>query len=157
MKKHYLLRFLAVLFGFTLMAAACGEDNDETQDSIDAPDDTSSGGTGTTSEDVVEVTQDESLLTTIQARGELVCGVSGAAVAFSETQSDGSQIGFDADYCRAVAAAILGDAEAVKFVALTAAERFTAVQTGAVDLLMRNTTWTQSRDSEIGMDFGPTT
>ena len=54
-------------------------------------------------------------------------------------------------------AAILGDANKVNFVSLTAAERFTAVQTGDVDLLMRNTTWTQSRDSEVGMDFGPTT
>ena len=56
-----------------------------------------------------------------------------------------------------MAAAILGDANKVNFVSLTAAERFTAVQTGDVDLLMRNTTWTQSRDSEVGMDFGPTT
>jgi general L-amino acid transport system substrate-binding protein len=78
-------------------------------------------------------------------------------VAFSETQPDGSQTGFDADYCRAVAAALFGDADAVEFSPLTAAERFTAVQTGAVDVLMRNTTWTQSRDSEVGMDFGPTT
>ena len=78
-------------------------------------------------------------------------------MAFSELQADGSMAGFDADYCRVVAAAILGDANKVNFVSLTAAERFTAVQTGDVDLLMRNTTWTQSRDSEVGMDFGPTT
>jgi len=65
--------------------------------------------------------------------------------------------GIDADYCRAVAAAVLGDADAVEFTSLTAAERFTAVQTGAVDVLMRNSTWTQSRDTEVGMDFGPTT
>ena len=52
---------------------------------------------------------------------------------------------------------MLGDAEAVEFTSLTAAERFTAVQTGAVDVLMRNSTWTQSRDTEVGMDFGPTT
>ena len=57
----------------------------------------------------------------------------------------------------AVAAAVLGDAEAVNFVALTAAERFTAVQSGDIDVLMRNTTWTQSRDTDVGMDFGPTT
>ena len=78
-------------------------------------------------------------------------------MAFSETQPDGSQTGFDADYCRAVAAALFGDAGAVVFTPLTAAERFTAVQTGEVDVLMRNTTWTQSRDTEVGMDFGPTT
>ena len=83
--------------------------------------------------------------------------MSGVAVAFSETQPDGSQRGFDADYCRVVAAAILGDADAVDFVPLTAAERFTAVQTGEVDLLMRNSTHTQSRDGDVGMDFGPVT
>jgi len=93
----------------------------------------------------------------VQARGTLNCGVSGSAVAFSETQADGSVTGIDADFCRAVAAAVLGDAGAVNFVALTASERFTAVQTGDVDVLMRNTTWTQSRDSSVGMDFGPTT
>ncbi len=92
-----------------------------------------------------------------KARGVLNCGVSGAAVAFSYTDADGSMNGIDADYCRAVAAAVLGDATAVEFTSLTAAERFTAVQTGAVDVLMRNSTWTQSRDTEVGMDFGPTT
>jgi general L-amino acid transport system substrate-binding protein len=155
MRKHYLLRLLAVLLGFTLIASACGDDEGSDEGAAEQSDDSSSDSGD--SEDVVEATQDGSLLATIQARGELNCGVSGAAVAFSETQSDGSQVGFDADYCRAVAAAILGDAEAVNFVALSAADRFTAVQTGEVDLLMRNTTWTQSRDSEIGMDFGPTT
>jgi general L-amino acid transport system substrate-binding protein len=83
--------------------------------------------------------------------------VSTVAPGFAEPQDDGSFIGFDADYCRAVAAALFGDAGAVVFTPLTAAERFTAVQTGEVDVLMRNTTWTQSRDTEVGMDFGPTT
>jgi len=108
-------------------------------------------------EEEVELTQGGGILDAVKARGELNCGVSGAAIAFSITQPDGSQVGFDADFCRAVAAAILGDSEAVNFVALTAAERFTAVQTGEVDVLMRNTTWTQSRDTDVGMDFGPTT
>ena len=126
-------RLGGVLVALALMAGACGtSDGDE---AAAGPD----------------------LLDTIIDRGELKCGVSGSAVAFSETQPDGSQTGFDADYCRAVAAAIFGDASAVEFVPLTAAERFTAVQTGAVDVLMRNTTWTQGRDSEVGMDFGPTT
>ena len=98
-----------------------------------------------------------SLLATVQARDTLVCGVSGAAVAFSETAPDGSQTGFDVDFCKVVAAAILGDADKVSYVPLEAAERFTALQTGDVDLLMRNTTWTQSRDTDLGLDFGPTT
>ncbi len=175
MRKHHLLRLLAVLLGFSLVVAACGSDDDEetggedagettddsSDDSDDAGDDSDDSGDDAgddaDSEDVVEATQDGGVLAAVQARGELNCGVSGAAIGFSVTQPDGSQVGFDADYCRAVAAAILGDAEAVNFVPLTAAERFTAVQTGQVDLLMRNTTWTQSRDTDVGMDFGPTT
>ena len=107
--------------------------------------------------DTLDGPQHGDLLDTVVARGHLNCGVSGSAPAFSETQSDGSQIGFDADYCRAVAAALFGDADAVVIIPVTAARRFTAVQAGEVDVLMRNTAWTQSRDVEVGMDFGPTT
>ena len=159
--KHLVWRALAVLFAVTLLAASCGEDDDGT---TAAPEDTTApettaapDETPTTSADTIDDTQDGDLLDTVIGRGELNCGVSGSAVAFSETQPDGSQTGFDADYCRAVAAAIFGDADAVVFHSLTAAERFTAVQTGTVDVLMRNTTWTQGRDTEVGMDFGPTT
>ncbi len=161
--RPLLWRALAVLFAVTLIAASCGDDEDDVE--VTAPtetaapdtDDAEPAETTTTAADAIEDTQDGDLLDTVLARGELNCGVSGSAVAFSETQPDGSQTGFDADYCRAVAAALFGDAEAVVFTPLTAAERFTAVQTGEVDVLMRNTTWTQSRDTEVGMDFGPTT
>jgi len=162
-KKSSAWRVLAVLCAVTLVAAACGDDDDGA-DSVAAPTDTAApettaapAETTTTAADAIDDTQDGDLLDTVLARGELNCGVSGSAVAFSETQPDGSQTGFDADYCRAVAAALFGDADAVVFTPLTAAERFTAVQTGEVDVLMRNTTWTQSRDTEVGMDFGPTT
>ena len=161
--KPLLWRALAVLFAVTLIAASCGDDDEPevtatpTDTAAAAPDDAEPAETTTTAADVIDDTQDGDLLDTILARGELNCGVSGSAVAFSETQPDGSQTGFDADYCRAVAAALFGDAGAVVFTPLTAAERFTAVQTGEVDVLMRNTTWTQSRDTEVGMDFGPTT
>lgn len=97
---------------------------------------------------------------TLQAvidRGSLRCGVSTTAIGFAEPQDDGSFNGFDADFCRALAAAIFGDAGAVEFVGLTAAERFTVLANGGVDVLFRTTTWTQSRDTEIGGDFGPTT
>jgi general L-amino acid transport system substrate-binding protein len=163
-KKQRLWRALALLFAVTLIAASCGDDEDDaevtaepTEAAAPDPDATEPAETTTTVEDVVDDTQDGDLLDTVLARGDLNCGVSGSAVAFSETQPDGSQTGFDADYCRAVAAALFGDAGAVVFTPLTAAERFTAVQTGEVDVLMRNTTWTQSRDTEVGMDFGPTT
>ncbi len=157
MQKHLLLRLLAVLLGFTLVASACGDDDSDSGEAADSSSDDSADDSSDDSEDVVEATQDGSVLAAVIARGELNCGVSGAGVGFSVTQPDGSQVGFDADYCRATAAAILGDANAVNFVPLTAAERFTAVQTGQVDVLFRNTTWTQSRDTDVGMDFGPTT
>ena len=162
-KQSLLWRVLAVVFAVTLIAASCGDDEGDVG-TAEAPEDTTAPETTAAApeetappEDTIADTQDGDLLDTVLARGELNCGVSGSAVAFSETQPDGSQTGFDADYCRAVAAALFGDANAVVFTPLTAAERFTAVQTGEVDVLMRNTTWTQSRDTEVGMDFGPTT
>lgn len=89
-------------------------------------------------------------------RGVLNCGVSGTLPGFSFLDPDtGEMSGFDADYCRAVAAAVFGEVteDNLVFVPLTAAERFTALQTGQVDLLSRNTTWTLSRDSDLGGDF----
>jgi general L-amino acid transport system substrate-binding protein len=157
-RNSKLLKLLAVVFAFVLIAAACGDDDDSgTQaSSDDGSGDDGSGDDGSGDDDVT-LTQDGSVLDTVQSRGTLNCGVATVSIAFSTLDPDGRRIGFDADYCRVVAAAVLGDAEAVNFVPLTAAERFTAVQTGDVDLLMRNTTWTQSRDTDIGMDFGPTT
>ncbi|MGA1345953.1 MAG: amino acid ABC transporter substrate-binding protein [Ilumatobacteraceae bacterium] len=156
-------RIAGTAAAIALVAAACGGDDAAEPAEEPTTEETTAEATEDTTEpaeegtDEVEVTQDGGVLAAIQARGTLNCGVSGAAVAFSYTQADGSMEGIDADYCRAVAAAVLGDSEAVEFTALTAAERFTAVQTGAVDVLMRNSTWTQSRDTEVGMDFGPTT
>ena len=105
----------------------------------------------------VRQTQSVDLLESVRARGTLNCGVYGAAVAFSETQPDGSTTGFDADYCRALAITILGDADAVNFVSLTSAERFLALHSGVIDVLVRNTTHTQGRDSELALDFAPVT
>ena len=105
--------------------------------------------------DSVAPTADGDLLDTVQERGRLVCGVSGTRVIFSETQPDGSVVGVDADFCRVVAAAVFGDAGAVEFVSLTTGERFAALQSGHIDVLFRSTTWTQSRDTAVGLDFGP--
>ena len=145
--------FAVVLAAVMLAAGACGGAEDGGDVGGGSPADT---GTEPAPE-VVEAVGGSGLLEAVQDRGVLNCGVSGVAVAFSETRPDGSQKGFDADYCRVVAAAVLGHADAVNFVPLTAAERFTAVQTGQVDLLMRNSTHTQSRDSDVGLDFGPVT
>ncbi|MCZ7583669.1 MAG: amino acid ABC transporter substrate-binding protein [Deltaproteobacteria bacterium] len=88
-------------------------------------------------------------------RGTLICGVNSTVPGFGFINDAGEASGFDVDFCHAIAAGVLGDANAVQFVPLTAAERLTAVQTGAVDVLIRNTTHTLTRDTENGMDFGP--
>ena len=98
-----------------------------------------------------------SLLEEVKVRGTLVCGVNGQLPGFGVVDSDGNFSGFDVDFCRSIAAAVLGDADAVEYRPLTASERFTAVQTGEVDVLIRNTTWTSSRDTDVGLNFAPTT
>ncbi|HVM24324.1 MAG TPA: amino acid ABC transporter substrate-binding protein [Candidatus Limnocylindrales bacterium] len=95
-------------------------------------------------------------LALVRDRGQLICGVNGGLPGFSFVEPDGTNSGFDADFCRAVAAAVLGDAEAVEFRALSADARGPALQTGEVDVLIRNTTWTVSRDTAWGL-FAPTT
>ncbi|MBS0520485.1 MAG: transporter substrate-binding domain-containing protein, partial [Proteobacteria bacterium] len=92
-------------------------------------------------------------LDAVKARGQLICGVSTGVAGFSQADSKGKWTGLDVDVCRAVAAAIFGDAEKVKYVPLTAQQRFTAVQSGEVDMLSRNTTWTLQRDTALGLDF----
>ncbi|HUO53604.1 MAG TPA: amino acid ABC transporter substrate-binding protein, partial [Rhodoblastus sp.] len=86
-------------------------------------------------------------------RGALVCGVNVGLAGFGLPDDRGQWRGFDIDYCRAVAAAIFGDPDKVKFVPLSAKDRFTALQSGEVDLLSRNTTWTQSREAGQGLLF----
>lgn len=90
-------------------------------------------------------------LDTVRQRGTLVCGVSQGFAGFSTADSRGETRGFDADYCRAVAAAVLGDATKVRFVALTAQNRFTALQSGEIDVLFRNSTQTFLRGNSIGL------
>jgi len=87
----------------------------------------------------------------------LVCGVSTGVAGFSIADSQGKYTGLDVDVCKAVAAAVSGDANKVRFVPLTAQQRFTAIQSGEVDLLSRNTTWTLQRDTQLGLNFAPVT
>jgi general L-amino acid transport system substrate-binding protein len=98
----------------------------------------------------------EGRLALVQERGQLICGVNGGLPGFSFLEDDGTNSGFDADFCRALAAAVLGDPEAVEFRALSTDQRGPALQTGEVDVLIRNTTWTVSRDTSWGL-FAPTT
>jgi len=113
-----------------------------------------------TSVSVMAQAEPEGKLAEVIERGRLICGVSGTLPGFSFLDVDtGEMTGFDADYCRALTAAVFGEVteDNLEFVALTAAERFAALQNGDVDVLFRNTTWTLSRDSDVGGDFGPTT
>ncbi len=98
-----------------------------------------------------------SRLEIIQKRNELICGVSGKIPGFSFLGSNGEYQGLDVDICKAFAAAFIGDSEKVQYRPLTAAERFTAIKTGDIDLLSRNTTFTLSRDSSKGngLTFAP--
>ncbi len=89
----------------------------------------------------------------IKARGFVQCGANGSVAGFGLPNARGEWAGLDVDICRAVAAAVLGDATKVRYTALTAQQRFTAVQSGEVDLLVRNTTWTLSRDVSLGLTF----
>jgi general L-amino acid transport system substrate-binding protein len=92
-------------------------------------------------------------LNTVKSRGMLHCGANGTLAGFGLPDAQGNWTGLDVDFCRAVAAAIFNDAKKVKFVPLTAKDRFTALQSGEVDLLARNTTWTSSRDTSLGLNF----
>jgi general L-amino acid transport system substrate-binding protein len=89
----------------------------------------------------------------VKDRGILNCGANGTLAGFGLPDAQGKWTGLDVDVCRAVAAAIFNDANKVKFVPLSAKDRFTALQSGEVDLLARNTTWTSSRDSSLGLNF----
>ncbi len=173
------LRMLALLFSFALIVAACGSgDSDDaaSDDSSDSSDDgsgddgddgsgddgsgddgddgdDSSGDDGDDGSDSVDVTQGGSVLDAVRDRGELICGGNDTLPGFGIVDDGGNFSGFDIDYCRVVAAGVLGDADAVQFIPLTAEQRFTALQSGEVDVLIRNTTWTATRDGQEGANF----
>jgi general L-amino acid transport system substrate-binding protein len=119
-------RVTVILLGLALVASACGDDDDDAG---------------------------ASLLETVRDRGSVLCGVNDVLPGFGIVDDAGSFSGFDIDFCRAVAAAVLGDANAVTYVPLTAGERFTALQSGEIDVLIRNTTWTATRDGQEGATF----
>ena len=124
-KKLFLV--LTLISMFALMLAACGGDSGEGE----------ALGRG-------------AILNRVKDAGKLVCGARTDLLGFGYLDESGKNIGFDIDLCRAVAAAVLGDANAVEFVPLTAADRGPALQTAEVDMLSRNVTWTSSRDAQWG-------
>jgi general L-amino acid transport system substrate-binding protein len=92
-------------------------------------------------------------LDTIKQKDVLVCGVNPSLPGFAAADSQGNWAGLDVDICKAIAASILGDAKKVKWVPLNASQRFTALQSGEIDILSRNTTWTLTRDASLGLEF----
>jgi general L-amino acid transport system substrate-binding protein len=139
-------RLLAALLAFALIVAACSDDSDDDSSSDDTSEEGDGGGDS-----------EQSLLDTVRERGTLECGGNDTLPGFGIVDDDGEFSGFDIDYCRAIAAGILGDADAVNITPLTAEQRFTALQSGEIDVLVRNTTWTASRDGTEGVTFLHTT
>jgi general L-amino acid transport system substrate-binding protein len=157
---------MVALAALMLVLAACtsdgssdtteGGDTDTTEaatDTTEAMTDTTEGATDTTEATDEGAGSDGSLLEEVVARGELNCGTRDAFPGFAVLTEAGDHEGFDSDFCRVIAAAILGDAEAVNHVDLETADRFTALQSGQIDVLVRNTTWTASRDGSEGATF----
>jgi len=97
------------------------------------------------------------VLNAVRKRGYIACGVNPGLPGFAYPDLRGTWRGFDVDICRAVAAAVLGDADKVRFTPITAQDRFSALQKGQIDLLSRNTSWSFSRDAGLGLDFAATT
>ena len=159
---------IAAAVAVTLLAAACGGDDGETTTpapppatEAPAPPDATTApappDTAAPTEDTVALSQDGGRLADVQARGSIRCGVRDALPGFNFLTPDGEHEGFDADFCRVIAAAVLGDAGAVDFVDLATSDRFTALQSGEIDVLVRNTTFTASRDGKEGANFVFTT
>jgi general L-amino acid transport system substrate-binding protein len=160
---------VALLAALSLVLAACTQAADTTTtagDGTEAPTTTAADGeeTTTSAADGEETTTSapaapggEGKLSEVMTRGNLICGVNNAVPGFGFVDEAGEHVGFDIDFCRAVAAGVLGDAEAVEFVDLTAEQRFTALQANEVDVLIRNTTYTSSRDGGLAATFLTTT
>ncbi|HKY47380.1 MAG TPA: transporter substrate-binding domain-containing protein, partial [Acidimicrobiia bacterium] len=140
MRKPLLFIATALLFALS----ACTEAAETTTTTGETT--TTDSGTATTADPGTETTAAPApapsgeLLAEVQARGNLLCGVNESVPGFGFRNPDGTLSGFDIDFCKAVAAAVLGDPEAVEYVALTAQQRFTALQSGEIDVLIRNTT-----------------
>ncbi len=143
--------FIALLSALMLLLAACTSDDGggdttaapATDDSVAEED---GGDTGSS-------TDSGSVMDTVMANDVVRCGTRDALPGFAVLEDDGTHVGFDSDFCRVIAAAVLGDAEKVEHVDLETADRFTALQSGQIDVLVRNTTWTASRDGNEGATF----
>ena len=152
MRKHWTLRLLAVLFSFALLASACGDDSSDDGADGDGTGDGSGDG------DTVDLVQDGSVLQKVLDADVLECGGNSGLAGFGVIDAEsGDFSGFDIDFCRVVAAAVLGDASKINVTPLEAAQRFPTLQSGEIDVLIRNTTWTAGRDGGEQGNFLHTT
>jgi general L-amino acid transport system substrate-binding protein len=162
--RRSITRYLAPLAAVVLIGAGCSDDDDgggpvatgagtaetgpDTAESVVGVD-TTTASTGTAD----EVQTGESVLDAVIANDLVRCGVRDDLPGFNSLDEAGEQVGFDADFCRVIAAAVLGDATKVEFVPVDTEQRFTALQSGEFDVLVRNATWTAARDGAEGLTF----
>ncbi len=149
-------KLLAVLTALMLVLAACTSDSGGNETTTTAAADSGDSGGDTTTTTAAPVDSGDSgtsLLDEVIARDELNCGTRDALPGFAVLDDSGEHVGFDSDFCRVIAAAVLGDATKVNHVDLETADRFTALQSGQIDVLVRNTTFTASRDGQEGATF----
>ncbi len=137
-------RLLLLFAALALFGAACSSDDDDAETGEET-EESESGEESAASA--------EGKLADVLAEGSFKCGTRTDLPGFASTDADGNRTGFDVDFCRAIAAGLFGDSEAVEFVDLETADRFTALQNGEIDVLVRNTTWTASRDGGEQANF----
>ena len=155
-------RSVVLLAVVAIGLGACSDDDDDsgsagTSATGSAPATEAGGGTPTSAGDTASTDAPggsaEGTLAAVQSADSVRCGTRDALPGFAVLEASGDHVGFDADFCKVVAAAVLGDATKVEFVDLETADRFTALQSGSIDVLIRNTTWTASRDGLEGATF----
>ena len=152
MRKAH-LKVWPLVVALALFAAACDGNGAEPEPEL--PEDGEDVGLGEPEDGGADTGGGK--LAEVRDRGELICGINDAVPGFGFTGEDGEPEGFDVDFCKVIAAAVLGDAEAVDFRPTAVAERFTALQADEIDVLSRNTTWTAARDGTEGAAFVTTT
>jgi general L-amino acid transport system substrate-binding protein len=147
---------LALCAAGALALTACSDDDDDAADAATsggAATTAAGGATATTAGGAAAPAAPGETLQSVLDAGTVRCGTRDDLPGFATLDSAGDHVGFDADFCRVIAAAVLGDATAVEFVDLETANRFTALQSGEIDVLVRNTTWTATRDGTEGATF----
>jgi general L-amino acid transport system substrate-binding protein len=145
-RRPFMRRLACLLAAFALLATACSDDDDDSGGGGNGEEEAAGSGGG-----------GGGLLAEVQDRGTLRCGVNEGVPGFGLVDEAGEYAGFDIEFCKAVAAAVLGDAEAVEYTPLDAETRFTSLQAGDIDVLIRNTTFTASRDGGEDSRFLTTT